>query len=236
MTRRMGRDYSPLRSFAHHARALGLQLVLPVGGLLGAFAPFRFWPAVDVWVPVSSWAMTSGAVTTIGGAIVAFTGVLENLRTPPLTYLLTTPQGLGGVYLMLSGTMRMASCVAGEPLGDPVLSLADWMWRHHRQGRHDAAEIARRHALEGPQVRDRVLEGSAAGYPEADFIIIASQRKDGWRTGTIVCTANEAWYRVLRIDEAMIAGRLRTVYLLVRHGDLEVARHVVRYEGVVERK
>jgi hypothetical protein len=67
------------------------------------------------------------------------------------------------------------------------------------------------------------------GCPDADLVIVASRRKEGWDTGTVVLTGSGS-YRVGTIVERTIGGHLRTLYPLSEHNDLEVFRRTVRYE------
>jgi hypothetical protein len=60
-------------------------------------------------------------------------------------------------------------------------------------------------------------------------VVIASRRKPGWDRDTIVITADAA-YRIGAITERAIDGRLRTLYPLAEHKDLETFRRTVRYD------
>ena len=62
-----------------------------------------------------------------------------------------------------------------------------------------------------------------------DLVIVASRVKPGWNKGTVVMSATKA-YRVGTVEERTIAGRLRTLYPLTEHKDLEVFRRTVHYD------
>jgi hypothetical protein len=54
-------------------------------------------------------------------------------------------------------------------------------------------------------------------------------RKPGWDRGTVVFTPETA-YRIGEPVEKTIAGRLRTLYPLTEHNDLEAVRRSVHYD------
>jgi len=145
------------------------------------------------------------------------------------TFLLLTPLGWLTLYLMVGGGLRMAAAWFDDPLGDPILTGIDavvWRVRARASARSAAAG---RQALEGPEVADRVVSALAAGIPDCNFVIVSSRRKAGWERGTAVVT-DEGCYRIGEPVERTIAGRLRTLYPLTAHDDLEVIRRSVRYE------
>ena len=74
-----------------------------------------------------------------------------------------------------------------------------------------------------------VINLCTAGIADADLVIVCARRKPEWDTGTAVDTGTR-WFRVTSIEERTIAGRLRTLYGLKEHKDLEVFRRCVRYE------
>jgi len=145
------------------------------------------------------------------------------------TFLLMTPAGWATLYLCGSGGARVLASVCGEPCGDLILSLVDSTatraWRDTKARR----AAARRLALEGPEVPDRVVRGSRVGLPDAELVIVSSRRKPEWDAGTVVIT-DQTTYRVGPIVERHMNGRLRTLYPLNEHKDLEAFRRTVRYE------
>jgi hypothetical protein len=92
-----------------------------------------------------------------------------------------------------------------------------------------ASTRAAREAVEGPEVADRIVTASAAGIPDCDFVVVSSRRKPDWERGLAVFT-DDGCYRLGEPVEQTIAGRLRTLYPLTAHDDLEVIRRSVRYD------
>jgi hypothetical protein len=98
-----------------------------------------------------------------------------------------------------------------------------------REKRREQRTHARREALEGPEVADRVVTGAAAGIPDCDLVVVSARRKPGWERGVVVFT-QAAVYRLGDPVERTIAGRLRTLYPLAEHRDLEAIRKSVHYD------
>lgn len=172
--------------------------------------------------------MLEAATTAQGGGVTTALPVAMN-SLAMFTFLFTTPAGWASMYLCLSGFVRGLSVVTLEPRGDPILSLLDWTaaqtsrtWRMRRAA-------AERLALEGPEVPDRVVPGARVGLPAAHLVIVASRRRPDWDAGTVVLTQHGA-YRIGSIEERQLHGRLRTLYPLTEHMDLEVFRRTVQYE------
>lgn len=145
------------------------------------------------------------------------------------TFLLMTPGGWATLYLCGTGFLRALSAVCHDPRGDVILSLIDSAAAGTRRNVKVRRADSRRLALEGPEVPDRIVRGSQIGLPDAELVIISSRRKPGWDAGTVAITGQTA-YRVGPIVERQINGRLRTLYPLREHNDLEVFRRIVRYE------
>jgi hypothetical protein len=145
-------------------------------------------------------------------------------------FLFTTPLGLLTLYLSVSGLLRVAAALVDDAFGDPILTGIDKLVvGTHRRRRARAARV-HRESLEGPEMPDRIISAAQLDIPNADFVIVASRRKPDWDKGTIVQTEDGTSYRVGEIQERTLAGRLRTLYPLTEHTDLEVFRRVVRYE------
>lgn len=145
------------------------------------------------------------------------------------TFLLLTPLGWLTLYLMVGGGLRMAAAWFDDPFGDPFLTGIDAVvWRVRARASARSAAAARE-ALEGPEVADRLVSAASAGIPDCDFVIVSSRRKAGWEHGTAVVT-DDGCYRIGEPVEQTIAGRLRTLYPLRAHDDLEVIRRSVRYQ------
>jgi hypothetical protein len=145
------------------------------------------------------------------------------------TFLLLTPTGWLTVYLVGTGGLRGLAAWFDDPLGDPILTGVDSIVSGRWTRRTARKAIDTREALEGPQVADRVVSPAAAGVPDCDFAIVASRRKAGWERGVAVFT-QDGCYRIGEPVERTVNGRLRTVYPLKEHADLEVVRKSVHYD------
>jgi hypothetical protein len=164
------------------------------------------------------------AAAVLRGAPTALTALALPL------FLFTTPLGLLTLYLAGSGLLRALSALVADGFGDPLLTGVDAVIRRARRSRRDRLARRRRETLEGPEMPDRIMGAAHLGIANADFVIVAARRKPEWDEGTVVQTADGAAYRVGRIEERTVAGRLRTLYPLSEHQDLEVFRRLVRYE------
>lgn len=145
------------------------------------------------------------------------------------TFLFLTPAGWLTMYLVATGTLRGAAAWFDDPVGDPILTGIDeivWRTRGRARGRRARFE---REALEGPETADRIVSGAATGIPDCDLVIVSSRRKDGWERGAVVVTSDTC-YRIGEPSERTIAGRLRTLYPLTEHNDLEAIRRPVHYD------
>ena len=145
------------------------------------------------------------------------------------TFLLLTPQGWVTLYLAGTGTVRAIAGWFGDPTGDPILTAADYLLIGRRERQRARNERRTREALEGPEVRDRVVSSAKAEIPGCDLVIVSSRRKPGWERGVVVYTADTC-YRIGDPVERTIAGRLRTLYPLTEHTDLETVRKSVNYD------
>jgi hypothetical protein len=145
------------------------------------------------------------------------------------TFLLLTPAGWATLYLTISGGLRMGAAWFDDPFGDPLLTGVDAVVRRGVARRRRHAARSAREAREGPEVADRIVSSAAAGVAGCDFVIVASRRKPGWERGVVVVTS-DGCYRLGEPVEQTVAGRLRTLYPLAAHDDLEAIRRSVRYE------
>ena len=145
------------------------------------------------------------------------------------TFLLMTPKGWLTMYLGGSGAFRAIAAWFDDAVGDPVLTgLDEILWR--QRGRSGIKrERRRRDALEGAEIPDRIVSGARAQIPGCDLVIVASRRKPGWERGVVVYTA-ETCYRIGEPVERTVAGKLRTLYPLTEHTDLEAVRKSVHYD------
>jgi hypothetical protein len=200
-----------------------------VAGTFAAMLPARYWPDLDSWLPVTGCATFSSVLTACAGATLATYGYLTSLPLTIVAFATATPLGWTSSYLWWTGVVRLASAIADEPRGDPVLTLIDSVSQRQRRHQQAATDLRDRRSREGPEVRDQVLPGSEAGAADAAMVVLASRRKPAWRLGTTV-VIDEHWYRVARIDDVVVDGCLRTAYALVSHAAAEVARDVVYYD------
>ena len=135
---------------------------------------------------------------------------------------------MASTYLALSGLVLPVGAHFDEPQGDCVLNLADAGIRRVGTATARRAAIDNRQLLEGPDVRDRVVHGAQLGLPGASLVVVASRLKEGWDVGAVVLTDRGA-FRILALEDRTIAGRLRRLYSLTPHEDLEVFRRAVQY-------
>jgi hypothetical protein len=228
-----------------------------LAAMAASLAPTRLWPRLPPSFSMTSAAFASGLVTLFAGAGIGIRGFLahaaqgSSLGTGAVldvsarghevglspgfnalaifTFLLLTPAGWLTLYLIGGGGLRLAAAWFDDPFGDPILTGIDaiaWRLRARSAAR---ATAAAREAREGPEVADRLVSAGAAGIAGCDFVIVSSRRKPGWARGAAVFTG-DGCYRIGEPVEQTIAGRLRTLYPLTAHDDLEVIRRAVRYE------
>ena len=145
------------------------------------------------------------------------------------TFLLLTPAGWLTLYLTISGAVRAGAAWFDDPIGDPILTAIDLVVSGQRGRRRERRARGAREAREGPDISDRMVSSAAAGIPGCDLVVVASRRKPGWERGTAVFMP-EGCYRIGEPVEQTVAGRLRYLYPLSEHADLEVIRRSVQYE------
>ena len=230
-----------------------------VAAVIAAMAPRHYWPALDRWVPVHNAALAASLLTLLTGAALGITGFISHLAEVtsannelyleaakhakgdemPLpsalsglslfTFIFLTPQGWISTYLTLSGLVRAAGSQFDDPHGDLLLTALDAGVRKATRATSATVKEEQRHRLEGPRVRDRVLTGDDLGLPHADLVVVSSRVKEDWDHGTVVLS-DDGEFRIVGIEDRTIDGRLRRLYVLARHSDLEVFRRMVRYE------
>jgi hypothetical protein len=226
-----------------------------VAGMIASLLPHRLWRRLPSWLPMESAACVSGVATLFLGAAIGIPGFLEHAAATVslanetmleydtwsrgmaggfsglsiFTFLLLTPKGWATLYLGGSGAVRAAAAWFDDPIGDPIATIVDSQVfaRRERRGAIDAKKA--REALEGPEISDRLVSSTAAGIPGCDFVIVSSRRKPGWERGVVVFTP-AACYRIGEPVERTITGRLRTLYPLSEHKDLEAVRKSVEYD------
>jgi hypothetical protein len=226
-----------------------------VAAMFAVLVPYRHWNRFPSWLPMETAAVVSGLATAFLGAAIGIPGFLEHMAATVslanetmlkydffnrslaagfsglsiFTFLFLTPKGWLTLYLLGTGAVRMAAAWFEDPVGDPILTLIDNQLFHRRERRSEKRQRSSREALEGPEIPDRVVTSTAAGIPGCDLVIVASRRKPGWERGVVVFTSS-AVYRIGDVVERTIAGRLRTLYPLSEHKDLEAVRKSVHYD------
>lgn len=230
-----------------------------ITGTLAAMLPRRWWPALDGHVPASQAAFAASMLTLLAGAALGITGFFEYLEVSVgaanevylatavrastdeiaapsglavlslFTFLFFTPEGLAATYLTGSGFVRVLGAWFDDPHGDFALTALDAAaWR--LAGRSRAAlQDRQRQRREGPAVRDRVSRGTDLGLPHAELVVLSSRPKEGWTVGTVVLTDRGA-LRIVSVEDRVVGGRLRHLYALTTHADLEVFRRSVHYD------
>jgi hypothetical protein len=157
------------------------------------------------------------------------TGPMAVAMLAPLSYLFLTPAGQITGYLVFASLLRTVVWVADEPMGDPVLTLADHVVARVRTRVKRSRQRRTRERLEGAEVPDRLYPGAWAGLTDADFVIVSSRRKAEWRRGATIISGDECFALGDPFD-LQTAGGLRTVYPLRRHRMTEVVRHGIPYD------
>ncbi len=145
------------------------------------------------------------------------------------TFALMTPQGLLASYLVVTGSVRALFAASSSIPGDPLLALADHLYETRRRRTEEERAVAARAAREGPAVPDLLAPGPAAGFPDADWVVIASRLKPGWEKGVFVVTTDR-WYRVAEAIDRRTSEGLRHFYALHAVGQAEVIRRSVFYD------
>lgn len=147
----------------------------------------------------------------------------------PFAFFLFTPTGWLADYLFLSGVFRGFTLAAGNPWGDPLLSVIDNFVHSKIEEDKVSEAAAAREAEEGPEVPDTIVAGTQFAGKPADFVIVSSRRKDGWSQATTV-VAGDVRLRIGEPVDRRIKGWLRTCYPLSVIRDIQVDRRVVAYD------
>ncbi|MEO8499709.1 MAG: hypothetical protein ABI565_02250 [Vicinamibacteria bacterium] len=172
-----------------------------------------------------------GGAAGVGGVSQtdAVAAALMGNALTPLAFFLFTPLGWLADYLVISAVFRGFTLAVDNPWGDPLLTAID----HVVRGKH-ADSVAKKQATErelaeGPEVPDQILECRKFAGREADYVIVASRRKEGWTLATTVI-ANSVRLRIGDPLEKTLDGALRTCYPVKVIRDLQVDRRIVHYE------
>ncbi len=132
-------------------------------------------------------------------------------------------------YLVISAIFRAFTLAVDRPWGDPLLTSIDHVARGKHEERRGREESEAREQAQRPVVPDQILECRKFAGKEADYVIVASRRKDGWTRATTVL-ANSVRLRIGEPLEKILEGKLRTCYPLRVIRDIQVDRRMVHYE------
>ena len=147
----------------------------------------------------------------------------------PLAFFFFTPLGWLADYLVISAVFRGFTLAVDNPWGDPLLTVLDHVVRGKRAESVAKTQAADRELAEGPEAPDQILECRKFAGREADYVIVASRRKEGWSLATTVI-AGSVRLRIGDPLEKTLEGRLRTCYPLKVIRDLQVDRRIVHYD------
>jgi hypothetical protein len=230
-----------------------------------AMLPRRYWASFEPALPVSNAVPSAAIITLLAGPAIGIPGFFAHLQEVAsqnnaayleaagrvegekmpmpsalsglaiFTFVLLTPAGWISSYLTVSGLVRAVGSQVDDPHGDLLLTVVDAGLRKVRRATAQRAEIDNRHLLEGPRVQDRIAHGAEFDLPEADLVVVASRLKEGWEPGAVVLSDRGA-FRILEAKDQTIGDRLRRLYALTRHEDLEVFRRTVLYEFPAARR
>ena len=170
----------------------------------------------------------AGGVGGVSQTDAVAAALMGNALTP-LAFFLFTPLGWLADYLVISAVYRGFTLAVDNPRGDPLLTVIDHLVRGKRAESAAKQRAAERELAEGPEVPDQILECRKFAGNEADYVVVASRRKEGWTRLTTV-TAGSVRLRVGDPLERNVDGRLRTCYPLKVIRDLQVDRRIVPYE------
>jgi len=172
-----------------------------------------------------------GGAAGVGGLsqTEAVAAALMGNALTPLAFFLFTPLGWLADYLVISAVFRGFTLAVDNPWGDPLLTIVDKAVRGKRAETQARKQAEERELAGGPEVPDQILECRKFAGKEADFVVVASRRKEGWTRLTTVIAA-DARLRVGDPLERNVNGLLRTCYPLKVIRDLQVDRRIVHYE------
>ncbi len=226
------RCFLPVRYWQEMRRGAYLSILLTAAlGVRIGYAGF-FERAVQAGQEGASLALKvgspGGAVKGIDQTEAVAAALMANALTP-LAFFLFTPVGWLADYLVISAVFRGFTLAVDNPWGDPLLTLIDTAVRGRRADLRARKQAEARELAEGPEVPDQVLECRKFAGKEADYVVVASRRKEGWTPLTTVI-ADSVRLRVGDPLERNVSGLLRTCYPLKVIRDLQVDRRIVHYD------
>lgn len=189
--------------------------------LLLANLPVPWWGPFEERFQVSRMAMVSATVTSIVG----------------LALVQAVYRGFGGsgwallaFYLLATGLMRVASAIADDVRGDPLLTVIDGAFRGHRDKKTALRNVQARERLEGADMPDRLVTGAAAGRPDAEFVLLSSRIKPDWEAGAYLLSGAGVAHRIGQPFDVETPAGVRRAYPLTELTSLEPIRHAIPYE------
>lgn len=212
-------------------------MLAALAAIPAALLPTRWWGRYPT-LQIERFALASALLTVLLGFGVAIVGYFQFLQSggargaplyAPFVFGLTTPVGILATYLIVSGIFRTATAFVGDWYGDPLLTAIVTATISTRTRRREDAARADRLRREGVEVPDRRYSGEWAGLPQAEYVIVAARRKEGWDAGVVVITADTPYTLAAPFDKPTREG-LRTVYPLMPYEAGSVIRRSVRYD------
>lgn len=172
--------------------------------------------------------MLQGGVPGSGDQNTQMIAAMQSPVVAALAFFLFTPTGWLADYLVLSAIFRGIALAVDNPWGDPILEGVDRVVRDKSVEVKARQEAEAREKAEGPEVPDQVLECRKFAGKEADYVVVASRRKEGWTLATTV-VVDAVRLRLGEPRDMTIEGRLRTCYPLKVIRDIQVDRRIVHY-------
>ena len=213
-------------------------MLAALAAIPAAFLPSRWWSRYPT-LQIERFALAPALLTVTGGFAVGVAGFFGFLRAggatgvspvyAPFIFGLTTPVGILATYLILSGIFRTATAYVEDWYGDPLLTAIVMATISTRDRRRENAARTDRLRREGVEVPDRLYSGEWAGLPQAEYVVVASRRKEGWDAGVVVLTGDKPYKLGAPFDQPTREG-LRTVYPLMPYEHGSVIRRSVTYE------
>lgn len=212
-------------------------MLAALAAIPAALLPSRWWSRYPT-LQIERFALASALITVLLGFTVAIVGYFQFLQSggargalmyAPFVFGLTTPLGLLATYLIFSGIFRTATAFVGDWYGDPLLTAIVTTATSTRARSREEAARADRLRREGIEVPDRLYSGQWAGLPQAEYVVVASRRKEGWDAGVVVLTPDKAYRLGVPFDKSTPGG-LRTIYPLTPLELGELIRRSVNYE------
>lgn len=192
-----------------------------LAAVLLANLPVRWWAPFEERFDIGRMAMVSATLTSVVGLALVYE-----------VYLGLGGRGWGVVafYLLASGLMRVASVLADDVRGDPLLTALDGAVMDRRAKKAALRGAEARREREGVDVPDRLVRGAAAGRPDAGFVLLSARVKTDWEPGTYLVSHGGVAYRIGEPFDVETPAGVRRAYPLTKLTSLEPIRHAIPYE------